>query len=383
MLLSEKKRLLIFIGFYKPGFLAGGPIQSVSNLCKLIGNDYEIGIITQNFDFGQTAIKYDLQVNKWQAFIDGTRVKYKSIQGFKFTAIAEIFKMKPSIIYINSFFSISSQVQLASAKIYSLFHRVKIIVAPRGELDPGALSLKAMKKQWFVKAFRLLFGQKLTFHATTSMEAQSIANLFPKSLVICAENIPQVGESGIRRFKQKHRTNFLFLSRITPKKNLIFCLEILCRMRVEGEITFTIAGPIEDVSYWEQCSLLITHLPENIKCLVIGSVPHSEVRKVLKANHFLFLPTLGENFGHIIFEALNTGMPVLLSDQTPWKTGLDNNGVYAFSLNDDDAFIKSLTNFHDQTQSAYDAVSMNAFNFSRNSIDLDLIKHQYEDLFTA
>ncbi|QPI75397.1 glycosyltransferase [Sphingobium sp. Cam5-1] len=32
-----------------------------------------------------------------------------------------------------------------------------------------------------------------------------------------------------------------------------------------------------------------------------------------------FLPTLGENFGHVIIEALGAGTPALISDRTPWR----------------------------------------------------------------
>jgi glycosyltransferase involved in cell wall biosynthesis len=32
-----------------------------------------------------------------------------------------------------------------------------------------------------------------------------------------------------------------------------------------------------------------------------------------------FLPTRGENFGHVISESLQAGCPVLISDQTPWQ----------------------------------------------------------------
>ena len=30
-------------------------------------------------------------------------------------------------------------------------------------------------------------------------------------------------------------------------------------------------------------------------------------------------PTRGENFGHVIPEALSAGTPIILSDQTPWQ----------------------------------------------------------------
>ena len=39
----------------------------------------------------------------------------------------------------------------------------------------------------------------------------------------------------------------------------------------------------------------------------------------MAANDLFFLPTRGENFGHVIAEALSVGTPVLISDQTPWR----------------------------------------------------------------
>jgi glycosyltransferase involved in cell wall biosynthesis len=57
-----------------------------------------------------------------------------------------------------------------------------------------------------------------------------------------------------------------------------------------------------------------------------GEIEHERVRQVF-AEHDLFLfPTLGENYGHVIFEALASGCPVLISDQTPWRN-LESEGV--------------------------------------------------------
>lgn len=40
--------------------------------------------------------------------------------------------------------------------------------------------------------------------------------------------------------------------------------------------------------------------------------------ELLFEHHFFVLPTLGENFGHAIFESMLAGRPVLISDMTPW-----------------------------------------------------------------
>lgn len=39
----------------------------------------------------------------------------------------------------------------------------------------------------------------------------------------------------------------------------------------------------------------------------------------MSEHDLLLMPTLGENFGHVIPEALISGCPVLISDRTPWR----------------------------------------------------------------
>ena len=50
-----------------------------------------------------------------------------------------------------------------------------------------------------------------------------------------------------------------------------------------------------------------------------GEIDHENVHQALAAHDLFFLPTRGENYGHVIFEALAAGLPVLISDQTPWR----------------------------------------------------------------
>ena len=53
---------------------------------------------------------------------------------------------------------------------------------------------------------------------------------------------------------------------------------------------------------------------------------NDEVLSALSGHDLFFLPTLGENYGHVIHEALLSGSQVLLSDQTPWR-GLTEAGL--------------------------------------------------------
>ena len=53
---------------------------------------------------------------------------------------------------------------------------------------------------------------------------------------------------------------------------------------------------------------------------------HLQVSSVLKSYDLFFLPTRGENFGHVIMESLSVGTPVLISNKTPWRN-LEKIGV--------------------------------------------------------
>lgn len=90
--------------------------------------------------------------------------------------------------------------------------------------------------------------------------------------------------------------------------------------------------------------------PSNITVVHEGSVDPLEIVPTL-AQHDLFLfPTRGENFGHVIHEALRAGLPLLISDQTPWNL-LEKRGVgWNLSLADPCAFaerIQRLAGFDD------------------------------------
>jgi glycosyltransferase involved in cell wall biosynthesis len=369
-------KILIVLSFYKPGFRAGGPIQSVFNLSKLMGNSFEIFVLTQSNDFGQVE-KYQIQENKWIKD-ENHYVKYLDSKDYNIkTIISEFYKLKPNIIYFNSLFSKVTWVFL----IYNFLKNNinKIIVAPRGELDKGALSLKKNKKRIFLSLIKIVFKYNITFHATTEKEKININNLFLNKIFI-AENIPSIITSKpIKSSKEVAITNFVFISRISPKKNLSYCVEIFKDIKVDGEINFDIIGPEEDKNYWNNVKKEISKLPNNINVRYLGEIPHSQLLEKTKEYHFLFFPTLAENYGHIIYECLSYGIPVIISDNTPWQE--DSNGIFVRTLKNRLGFKNLIELLHKYDCKEYDKVSNLAFKYSKEKVNINKLINSYKNLF--
>jgi glycosyltransferase involved in cell wall biosynthesis len=60
--------------------------------------------------------------------------------------------------------------------------------------------------------------------------------------------------------------------------------------------------------------------------------------KALRRFALFFFPTRGENYGHVIHEALAAGLPMLVSDQTPWKRLAERGIGWDLSLDHPEAF---------------------------------------------
>jgi glycosyltransferase involved in cell wall biosynthesis len=201
-----------------------------------------------------------------------------------------------------------------------------ILVAPRGELSPGALTIKVRKKRLFLRAWRpLLKRMGVMWHASTDLEALDICTTFPGAQVVVngdqatlpVEALPVGSE-------HDGPIRFVSISRISQKKNLLLAVEALQRLSSPAE--FDIYGPVEDPHYWSLCKSLIDHLPRYVRVRYRGELAHDEVRDSFSRYDAFLLPTLGENFGHVIVESLSASCPVICSDTTPWTDVLRAGG---------------------------------------------------------
>ena len=152
---------------------------------------------------------------------------------------------------------------------------------------------------------------------------------------------------------------------------------------VNVPINFTIYGPKEVPSYWSTCEELIAALPDNIKVDIYGPVDPFSVRTMLAKHDLFLLPTKGENYGHVIYEALSVGLPVLISDQTPWKDLRENNVGWECPLDSLSAFANKIEQVSDWGQIEQAGITKRAIEYSKNRTGAAKALEQNRALFTG
>ncbi len=178
--------------------------------------------------------------------------------------------------------------------------------------------------------------------------------------------------------KNKEELKVIFLSRIRDNKNLKFALDIL--KDFDFEITFGIYGPIEDDDYWKQCQHMIKQLPSNIKCKYYGSVKPEDIASTMRKYHCLLLPTMTENFGHVIAESMFSGVVPIISDQTPWLDLKKKQAGWDISLENKDGYKKAIETLYNMGDE-YAELSKNTMSYVEKRLNIEKMKKDYIDLF--
>lgn len=327
---NEKKDILIITGRYLPGYKDGGPVRSIKNLVDYLGEKYNFKILTCDRDHGDTEPYPNIRVNDWNC-VGNAEVYYVAPGGFTRKVIINL-SNKSDLVYVCGCFNDYSINTLIANRLGKI--KVPVVVAAMGLFSPMEFRLKYKKKKLFTTVFNILgMFRQIYWSATSEMEITEICQQVwaKKEQFFIAEDLPRrVNETPIIKQKEAGSLDVVWISRIAPKKNLKAAIEIL--KNVKANINFTIYGPVHVQEYWDECKVELAKLPDNIRWQYKGTVDSEEVVERLKEHHVFLFPTLGENYGHVIQEALSAGCPCILSNQTPWQD-LEEYGVgYIISL---------------------------------------------------
>ena len=318
----QRQKLLLFSDWFYPGYKAGGPIKSVTNLSIALQKEIDVFVFTADTDLNETQSYSNIQSNIWTKPIAGSDVQvyYCSKANLnKRTIVKIIDEINPASIYLNHIWSFWFVLQPLFI-CWLRFKEIKIVQCPRGALFESALHYQKtyLKKRIVMFIIKTLgIHNKIHFHATTLQEKITIEKYFGNVKISIANNLPDLQQPALSTIEKKQgELKLVFIARIVDIKNLKLLLQNL--QHTTQNIFLTIAGPAEDKNYWEECKLIIETFPQNIQVNYVGEITPSQVMPLIKEHHLYCLPTQGENFGHSIFESFMIGRPVLISNKTPW-----------------------------------------------------------------
>lgn len=386
--MNKKKQILTLTAFYLPGYKGGGPIRTIASMVDILGDEFDFRIVALDRDLGCDEPYPGIIVNEWKQ-VGKAQVMYVAPGALTFTFLRHLINSTPhDVLYLNSCFSTRDSIMPLLLRRFGLIHSPVTIVAPRGEFSKGALNLKYYKKKIYLSGVKL-FGlyRNITWQASSLHEKEDILAIFSQtrlnaevSSIAIAPDLSQPGKSAKGYKRESKNTGVLkavFLSRISPMKNLAGALSMLGR--VKGEVIFDIYGPLEDLLYWEKCQNIIKTLPVNVRVQYKGIVSHNQVVEVFQNYHLFFFPTLGENFGHVIIEALVAGCPILISDQTPWRN-LETAGVgWDIPLDQPEKFTELLQQCVDMDNASMQEFSARAMEYGlEKALDADVIRQNRE-----
>lgn len=326
-------RILHVSPSFYPAHVYGGPIQSTFHLCRQLAADgHDVRVITTNASGPNEVLDVDTRGEVEVA--EGVRVRYFR-RVFSENASVELLRALPSavsaadVVHLTGVYSFPTFPALLACRSSGR----PLVWSPRGSLQrhPGTTRL-VMKAMWEAVCIGLR-PSRLCLHVTSEMEAKESAARFPDVPRVVISNGVDVPPPRRKR-PAEGCLRVLFLGRVHPIKgieNLIAaCAELTREPGPTWHLTVAGAGI---PSYGESLRGLADKLGVAEQVTWAGEVLGEAKEALFDTHDVAVLPSLRENFGMVVAEALSRGVPVIASRGTPWE-GLEREGCGLWVAND-------------------------------------------------
>lgn len=317
-------RVLVSAPLFPPAFRGGGPIRTLAALVATAPHDVAVAVVCGDRDLGAPE-KLPVPRRDWLPQ-GGARIRYVDRRRPDSVLRALASAPPPDVVYVNGLFDpIFSMLVRAWARRRG----IQVLLAPRGELAPGALAIHAGRKRTFLRvAAASGLDAGVVWHASSSREAADVrAAVGDDATVVVREDDHALPRHAARSAASPGPLRLVFVSRLVPNKGLDVLLEALAL--VDEPWTLDVHGIPEDVEHAERCRELADAPELRGRVAFHGPLEPHAVRDAFAAHDLFAFPTAFENFGHVIAEALSVGCPVLAPDTTPWtpRLGAGAGGV--------------------------------------------------------
>lgn len=222
------------------------------------------------------------------------------------------------------------------ASLRALLTGKKLVRMPHGCTDPEKLRFHWHKKRWVVSIERWLFRHADRLVATCEDEVEWIKAFEPKvKKVELIELSPPKWENRSDLFSQSESTRstsseslkLLYVGRLHKLKGVNFLLDAIAQLPNPLSVELRLIGKDEG----EGKSLKKQAVRLNLNAKFEGIVSEEAKNAAYDWCDALILPTLSENFGLVIAEALEHGKRVITTDGAPaWGDGNTYGGLLTY-----------------------------------------------------
>ena len=157
----------VLADYYSPSEKAGGPVQSLAALLHWTGENVDYTVLTRDRDRGDTTGFQGVPTGTWLQ-IPGGRCRYLLPAELRFRTLTSVVaSCDVDVVYVNSIFSVPFGIYPMLMRRLGRFPTTRTVLATRGELNAGALSIHSIRKVLyltFARLARLFDGVVLARH---------------------------------------------------------------------------------------------------------------------------------------------------------------------------------------------------------------------------
>lgn len=376
-----KKKILVFNGWYLPSKRCGGPVTSIRNTVNACCDEFDFYIVALNHDFGSSK-KFTNISDGWNQ-VENAKVLYIEDGYFDFNSkrLTCLFdSVKPDLIWFSGI--LHPQIKFCTMRICNK-KKISVLFSPRGEVSEDRVAIKAYKKMPF-----LFFVSKLGiyknawFHATSDDEYEGLKKYIgaKKDKIILVRNIAVAPWTERINYEKKEGiVRIAFISRLHLVKNLDYAIRVASA--VQANVIFDIYGPKEVPTYWDECERLIKNASSNVQIQYCGVLAPDKVGETFRKYDCFLFPTINENYGHVIAEALATGCLLVLSKgTTPWDD-LHHKAGCVCALDSPQEFTRALEYIAAMDSDTFSEVSKRAIQYYMEKLKCDSAVQGHKSMF--
>ena len=314
-------KILFVLGSFFPA-QSGGPNNSVFWIARdLVERSLEVDVVAFKDGLRVEDInEYAITFNR-PSDIYGVRVWFFDYLVSRYCSIKLLFWLvwnirNYSFVNLNSVFFPWSWVCVILCRILN----VPFSIAPRGELEPGALAQGCkLKTHYFKWVLSKLFASCRFVWVTSDQELEFCSPFFPNCIVKVIPNFISIKDLRLVQISSREREDVVFLGRLHPKKGVENLINAFVEGLVGSDVRLLIVGSGDKGYVQSLKSLAQTNGLLEDRILFLGHLDVNQKFEVLCRSRALVLPSYSENFGNVVLESLAAGTPVIASVHTPWE----------------------------------------------------------------